>query len=386
MTSDRLQAINPFYVMELMNLAHAEEARGRDVVHMEVGEPDFGCPAPILVAARAALDGGRTQYTSAVGLPALRAAIAGEYESFYGIEIDPSRVIVTPGASGALQLVMALLLDQGDEILMADPGYPCNRHVARLFGARAVPVPVDAGTHYQPTVEQLEACRTSRTRAVLLATPSNPSGSMLSADEIRQIADWARTHDIRLVVDEIYQGLVYGHLPSTALAVAPDAYVVNSFSKYYGMTGWRVGWLIAPLDKVGTLERLAQNFFISPSTPGQYAALAAFEPETRPLLEDRRRQFEQRRDHLLPALRALGLEIPTDPQGAFYIYADAGQFTNDSLAFCKDVLDRTGVVITPGIDFGQHRAQQHLRFAYTVSLDRLNEGVARLGEYLATAR
>lgn len=384
MTSSHLQDINPFYVMELMNLAHAAEAAGRDVIHMEVGEPDFGCPVPILEAAKAALDEGRTQYTSAIGMPVLRAAIAREYRDIYGSEIDPARIIVTPGASGALQLVMALLLDQGDEILMADPGYPCNRHVARLFGGRAIPVPVDAGNAYQPTVKQLEMTCSERTRAILLATPSNPAGSTLSPESLKKIADWARERDICLVVDEIYQGLVYDQPTSTVLSVAPDAFVVNSFSKYYGMTGWRIGWLVAPEAQVSTLERLAQNFFIAPSTPGQFAALAAFAPETRPMLEERRNQFQQRRDHILPGLRALGLEIPVDPHGAFYIYADAKRFTNDSLAFCKDVLEKTGVVITPGVDFGQHKAQQHLRFAYTSSLDRLNEGVVRLGEYLST--
>ncbi len=384
MTSARLHDINPFYVMELMNLAHAEEAAGRDVVHMEVGEPDFGCPQPVIAAGKAALDAGRTQYTAALGLPALRAAIAHEYASFYGVEIDPVRVIVTPGASGALQLIMGMLLDQGDDILMADPGYPCNRHVARLFGARAVPVPVDASTHYQPTVEQLESACTSQTRAVLLATPSNPSGSVLSLDELKRIADWARNREIQLIVDEIYQGLIYGCDLTTVLTVAPEAYVVNSFSKYYGMTGWRVGWLIAPEASVGALERLAQNFFISPSTPGQYSALAALSDETRPLLEERRQQFQERRDHLLPGLRSLGLEIPVDPKGAFYVYADASRYTNDSLGFCKTVLKETGVVITPGVDFGSHKSGQHLRFAYTSGMERLNVGVARLGEYFNT--
>lgn len=384
MISSRLQDINPFYVMELMTLAHAEEAAGRDVVHMEVGEPDFGCPAPIIRAAKAALDEGKTQYTSALGMPSLRAAIAQEYQDFYGVEIDPARVIVTPGASGALQLVMALLLNQGDDILMADPGYPCNRHVARLFGARAVPVPVDASTLYQPTVEQLEAACTEHTRAVMLATPGNPAGSVLPPEALLRITDWAAVRGIKVIVDEIYQGLVYDCEHMTALSVAPDAYIVNSFSKYYGMTGWRIGWLIAPEEKVPPLERLAQNFFISPSTPGQYAAMAAFLPETRPMLEARRQQFQQRRDFLLPELREMGLNIPIDPKGAFYIYADASRYTRDSLGFCKQVLKETGVVITPGVDFGTHHAQQHIRFAYTSSMDRLGEGVARLRDYLQT--
>lgn len=383
MTSARLQDINPFYVMELMSLAHALEAEGRDVVHMEVGEPDFGCPAPIIAAARAALAAGRTQYTSAVGLPALRQAIAQEYAGFYGVQVDQRQVIVTPGASGALQLTMALLLNQGDDILMADPGYPCNRHVARLFGARAVPVPVDADTAYQPTVAQLQAARTPQTRAVLLATPSNPAGSMLAPPALAAIADWARDEGIYLVVDEIYQGLIYDQAPSTTLAVAPDAFVVNSFSKYYGMTGWRVGWLVAPEAHIPALERLAQNFFISPSTPGQYAALAAFDAETRPLLEARRAEFQARRDHLLPSLRALDLGIPIDPQGAFYVYADASCYTRDSLGFCKDLLKATGLVVTPGVDFGKHHAGQHLRFAYTANQARLTEGVSRLADYLA---
>ncbi len=382
MTASRAAGIAPFHVMDLLARARRLETQGRDVVHMEIGEPDFPTPAPIVEAGIAALRAGHTHYTAAAGLPTLRAAIADYYRSDYGVRVLPEQVIVTPGASGALQLAMAALLDPDDELLLSDPGYPCNRHVASLLGARAVAVAVGADTDYQPSVLALASRWTKRTRAVLLASPSNPTGSMLTAAQLSALAGFAHERGGRLIVDEIYHGLTYGQRAPTALAADARCYVINSFSKYFGMTGWRLGWLIAPEPEIPILDRLAQNLFLAASTPAQHAALAAFLPETRSLLEQRRAEFERRRDFLLPALRELGFVIARPPAGAFYLYADASAHTSDSLEFCLRVLDQAGVVITPGVDFGSHAAVTHVRLAYTTSMERLEEGVARLRRYL----
>lgn len=383
MTAKRAAGIAPFHVMDLLARARALEAQGRDLVHMEIGEPDFPTPAPIVEAGIAALRAGHTHYTPATGLPALRAAIADYYRSDYGVAVTPAQVVVTPGASGALQLALAGLLDAGDELLLADPGYPCNRHITSLIGAKAVAVPVAADTDYQPTPERLAAHWTARTRAVLLASPGNPTGGMLDAARLAGLAAFVHGRGARLIVDEIYHGLTYGSRAVTALAADPRCHVVNSFSKYFGMTGWRLGWLIAPEAEVPVLERLAQNLFLAASTPAQHAALAAFAPATRALLEQRRAEFGRRRDFLLPALRRLGFVIERAPAGAFYLYADASRHTQDGLQFCLALLDQAGVVLTPGVDFGEHRAQAHVRFAYTTSMARLEEGVARLARHLA---
>lgn len=384
MTAKRLDSIQPFYVMELMERAKAAEAAGQHLIHMEVGEPDFDTPPGVIAAAHAALDNLPTHYTVAAGLPALREAIAAQYKRIDGLDIDPARIMITPGASGALQLVLALLLDVGDELLLSDPGYPCNRHVAKLLGAHACAVNAAASNDYQPLLADIEQAWTAQSRALLLASPANPTGSVLSLAQLEGYQQLMQQLGGRLIVDEIYHGLVYGQAAATALAVSDELFVVNSFSKYYGMTGWRVGWLVAPEDCVPALNRLAQNLFIAPSTPGQYAALAALEPATRPELERRRASFQERRDYLVPALREIGFDIHASPGGAFYIYADASRFTNDSYAFSLELLEKAGVVVTPGIDFGTNQANTHLRFAYTTGLDALREGVARLKAYLAT--
>jgi aspartate/methionine/tyrosine aminotransferase len=370
--------------MEVLARAQALEARGRDVVHMEVGEPDFPTPAPVVAAARAALDRGLTRYTPALGLPALREAIARHYRDRYGVQVPASRVVVTPGASGALQLLMLAMVAPGREVLLPDPGYPCNRHFVRLAEGRAVGIPVGPDTRYQPTPERLRRFWSPRSRALLLASPSNPTGTALSGPELRAIHAEARDLGLTLIVDEVYQGLVYGTAGTTALALGEDVVVVGSFSKYYGMTGWRLGWIVAPEDLVPTLDRIAQNVFLCASTPAQHAALGAFLPETRVILEERRLELQRRRDYLLPALRGLGLEIPVTPDGAFYLYADVGRFTGDSFAFCESLLEERGVAATPGQDFGQHLPQRHVRFAYTTSLERLAEGVARLARHLGS--
>lgn len=381
----RTADIQPFHVMALLARARELEAAGRSIVHMEIGEPDFPTAAPIVAAGQAALAAGYTHYTPAAGLPQLRAAIAGHYRARHGVAVDPARILVTPGASGALQLVLAALVDPGREVLMSDPGYPCNRNFVRLLEGRAVGVPTDAAHGYQLTPELARAHWSERTAAVLVASPANPSGTLLTREQLVELYALTRERNAALIVDEIYHGLTYGTDAQTALTIADDIFVINSFSKYFGMTGWRLGWLVAPESHVGALDRLAQNLFLAAPTLAQHAALAAFTPEAEAVFEERRQVFAARRDYLLPALRELGFGIPVEPQGAFYLYADCSRFTGDSFAFCRDLLERAGVAVTPGIDFGSYRANAHVRFAYTTALERLQEGVARLRDYLAGA-
>jgi len=379
----RMAGIEPFHVMDLLARARALEAEGRSIIHMEIGEPDFATPAPVIEAGRRALAEGRTHYTPAVGLPALRTAIADFYRGHEGVALDPARVVVTPGASGALQLVMGILVDPGDEVLMADPGYPCNRHFVRLFEGRAVGIPVGTETGYQLTEAKVREHWSERSRAVLLASPSNPTGTLVPGDELRAIVEFVQGRGGRVIVDEIYHGLVYGERPASAVSVSDDMFVINSFSKYFGMTGWRLGWVVAPAAYVRELDKLAQNIFLSAPTPAQHAALAAFAPETLAILEARRLEFQRRRDFLMPALRELGFGIPGVPEGAFYLYADSRRFGDDSFALARRLLEEVGVAVTPGRDFGDHQPASHLRFAYTTSMENLQEGVRRLAGFVA---
>ena len=382
----RMANIEPFHVMDVLARARAMEATGRDIVHMEIGEPDFVTPAPIREAAKQALDAGKTHYTQAVGLPALREAISGFYRDEYGAQVAPERIIVTPGASGALLLALGVMINPGEQVLMADPGYPCNRHFARLLEGRAVGIPVSADSDYQLTPTLLEQNWTADTVATLLASPSNPTGTVVSADHLARMQTFTAAHGGRLIVDEIYHGLIYEGVASTALALpsalADELFVINSFSKYFCMTGWRLGWLVAPAGYVREADKLAQNIFLAAPTISQYAALAAFAPESRAILTEYRDAFRERRDFLLPALRELGFDIPITPAGAFYLYADCSRFTDDSYAFALDILEQVGVAITPGKDFGANQPERHLRFAYTTSLAQLEKGVERLGGYL----
>ncbi len=374
--------IAPFQVMAVLARAKALEAAGRSIIHMEVGEPDFPTAAPIVVAGQRALAEGRTRYTAAAGLPELRQAISDHYQERYGVEVPARRILVTPGASGALQLATATLIDPGDRVLLADPGYPCNRHFVRLVEGEAVGIPVGPETGYQLTAGLVERHWDERTVAVLLASPANPTGTVVAPNELAAIVAAVEARGGRVIMDEIYHGLTYGASLQTALAVSERVFVVNSFSKYYGMTGWRLGWLVAPDDCVGDAEKLAQNLFLAASTPAQYAALAAFAPEARAIFEERRGEFQARRDFLLPALRELGFEIPIAPDGAFYLYADCGRFTDDSHAFALRLLEETGVAITPGLDFGHHLPRRHVRFAYTNAVPRLADGMERLRQAL----
>jgi aspartate/methionine/tyrosine aminotransferase len=376
----RLSKIEPFHVMDILARARAMEAQGRSIIHMEIGEPDFPTAPAIVQAGIAALQAGRTHYTPSLGLPELRAAIAASYPAH--ARPDAGRVAVTPGASGALQLIFAALINPGDQVLMADPGYPCNRHFVSLFEGEPRAIPVDASTGYQLNADLVRRHWTGRTVAVLLASPSNPTGTIIAPDEMAQIARAVDERGGVLIVDEIYHGLIYGEEAVTALAHSQNLFVVNSFSKYYGMTGWRLGWLVAPASCVPAIDKLAQNIFLAANTPAQYAALAAYDAGVQQELQKRRDIFRDRRDFLLPALRELGFEIPLVPQGAFYLYADCSRFTDDSQAFALRLLDQAGVAITPGLDFGSHRAAWHVRFSYANTLDNLREGVARLREYL----
>ncbi len=376
----RTQNIQPFYVMEVLARAWRMEARGRSVIHLEVGEPDFDSPAAVVKAGRAALAQGHTKYTPALGVPELRSAIAKTYPRACRPRVN--RVAVTPGSSGALMLAFGILIDEGDEVLLADPGYPCNSNFIRLYGGKPRLIPTDASTNYQLTAELIRRNWTGRTRAVLIASPSNPTGTIVSPRDMTAIVRTVEELGGICIVDEIYHGLIYDVEIRSALYDSPDVFVVNSFSKYYGMTGWRIGWMVCPENYIDDVTKFAQNLYISTSAPAQYAALAALTPQVRAECERRRRQFEERRDYLVPALRDIGFKIPVVPQGAFYVYADITEFSNDSEKFAMKVLQKTGVAITPGRDFGTHRHLQHVRVSYANTLERLQEAVSRLTDFV----
>jgi len=384
--SRRSHEIAPFHVMSLLARAQALEQAGHDVIHLEIGEPDFTTAEPVVRAGQAALAAGHTRYTAARGLPALRQAISGFYRSHYGLDIDPERILVTPGGSGALLLASSLLVDPGRHWLLADPGYPCNRHFLRLVEGGAQLVPVGPDTAYQLTPSLVEQHWNADSVGALVASPANPTGTVLSADELAALSKALQARGGHLVVDEIYHGLTYGLDAASVLQVDDNAFVLNSFSKYFGMTGWRLGWLVAPPAAVPDLEKLAQNLYISASSIAQHAALACFSAESMAIFEQRREAFRERRDYLLPALRELGFRIEVEPQGAFYLYADVSAFTDDAQAFCAHFLETEHVAFTPGLDFGFHRANQHVRLAYTQEVPRLQEAVARIARGLKRFR
>jgi aspartate/methionine/tyrosine aminotransferase len=384
--SRRSQDIAPFHVMSLLARAQALEQQGFDVIHLEIGEPDFTTADPIVRAGQAALGAGHTRYTAARGLPALRTAIAGFYGTRYDLDLDPERILVTPGGSGALLLASSLLVDPDKHWLLADPGYPCNRHFLRLVEGAAQLVPVGPQTAYQLTPALVDAHWNAASVGALVASPANPTGTVLPAEALSALSQSLKARGGHLVVDEIYHGLTYGMDAPSVLQVDNDAFVLNSFSKYFGMTGWRLGWLVAPPQAVPELEKLAQNLYISASSIAQHAALACFEPDTLAIFEQRRHAFQARRDYLLPALRELGFRIEVEPEGAFYLYCDVSGFTNDAQAFCAHFLETEHVAFTPGLDFGHYRANQHVRLAYTQEIPRLQEAVARIRRGLETWR
>jgi aspartate/methionine/tyrosine aminotransferase len=377
-TSRRCAEIQPFVVMDVLARAHALEAAGRRVIHMEIGEPDFTAPGPVVRAAVRALRAGQTAYTATLGLPALREAIAGHYQTAFGLRVAPARIAVTSGASAGLLLVLALYVNPGDEILVPDPGYPGYRHMVRAFEGRARALGVSAATDFQPTLAMVRAAWGPRTRGLLLGSPSNPTGTVIPEDEMSRIARFVATRGGVLIVDEIYQGLVYGRRPASAVGLPGEVAVVNSFSKYFCMTGWRLGWVALPPGRMREFEKLAQHLFICAPTVAQHAALACFAPQTLKILERRRREFQRRRDFLVPALERAGLEIPARPAGAFYLYA---RCPVDGRRFAMELLEKAGVAATPGIDFGGHGTRRFVRFAYTRAMSDLEEAAERLARY-----
>ncbi|MGZ5099591.1 MAG: pyridoxal phosphate-dependent aminotransferase [Usitatibacter sp.] len=378
----RMAHIEPFEVMEIQTLAREIEARGADVIHLEIGEPDFTTPRPIVEAAKRALDSKPMFYTSALGLAELREAIARFYAERYKVEVPASRVIVTAGSSAALLLAFGVLLDADDEVLLADPGYPCNRHFVRVLGAVPRAIAVGPGTRYQLTAELARRHWGPKTRMAMVASPSNPTGTLVTTEETAKLAALVREKGGTLLMDEIYHGLTYGIDARTAAEHGEDILVVNSFSKYFQMTGWRLGWLVAPPHLVRRIETLAQNIFISPSAVAQHAALACFGADTLAIVEQRREQLDARRRFLIPALESIGLRVPVVPQGAFYIYADCSQLADSSFELARRILTEAHVAVTPGKDFGANHPERHIRIAYTQPVARLEEAVLRIGKLL----
>lgn len=382
--ADRTRNFTPFKVVDFLQAANELQAQGKDVVRMAIGEPGFVTAEPITALGKLALDEGKTSYTPPCGIPELRQAISDHYRDMYKVDVDPSRIIVTTGSSVALGMICDLLLNPGDGLLMSDPGYPCNPNFVRRLDAEPQFVPVDAGTNFQLNAELVASHWRDNTVGLMLASPSNPTGEIISRENLSALYREVSSRGGNLIVDEIYHGLTYADEPiSSILEITDGAFVVNSFSKYFGMTGWRLGWMVVPEGLVEVINVMIQNFYISSPSIAQYAALAAFSPETREILDGRRMEFKKRRDFLVPALRELGFGISHVPDGAFYVYADVQAFTDDSEAFCWQLLNEHGVACTPGTDFGQHKANHHVRFAYTEPLERLQEGVARLRSALA---
>jgi aspartate/methionine/tyrosine aminotransferase len=376
--------------MDFAKQAAALEARGHHVSKLSIGEPDFGAPPVVRSAMREAMDGRPMTYTAALGLPALRQAIARFYLDQHGVEVDPSRAVVTAGASAALVLATAALVDPGDEVIIGDPSYPCNRQIVESFGARVTLVPTTAETCFQLDAASVRSYWTDSTRGIMIATPSNPTGTSVPADELAAICDLARERDAWRIVDEIYLNLSdhddQGRPPRSALSLDPGAIVVNSFSKYFGMTGWRLGWCVVPEPLVPAMERLAQNYFLCASAPAQHAALACFTPESLAVCEARRAEFIQRRALVLEGLERIGLSVPVAPDGAFYVYFDVSRTGLTSWEFCERALQEAHVALTPGRDFGVDTAETHVRLSYAASTDELSEGIARLGKFLATLK
>ena len=381
--SRRMHEIQPFFAMDILARARELEQAGRDIVHMEIGEPDFPTPPLILESAARSLKDGAIKYTPAAGLPQLRQAIAGHYRSRHGLDLDPRRIFLTPGASGALMLALGVLVNPGDSVAMADPGYPCYPNFVRLFDGLPLRVAVDAESGFNLTAGLLKAQGDQELAGVIVASPANPTGSILSPVALRDLVAGVMAREGFVIADEIYHGLEYGAPAATALTCSDQVFVINSFSKYFGMTGWRLGWAVVPNWAIDAAERLAQNLFISAPTLSQLAALAAFEPANLEELERRRHIFTERRNLLCAGLQGLGFRLHARPEGAFYVYADASQVTSDSRTFALDLLQEAGVAVTPGLDFGVNQTERYLRFCYTASAERLGEGLTRLQRFIA---
>ena len=382
----RARSAQPFHAMSLNARAREIEAEGGDVAKLSLGEPDFGAPPGVHEAMRATMDGRPLPYTPAAGLPALRQAVANLYASRHGVDVDPRNILITAGASAGLLLAIALTTESGDDVIMADPCYPCNRELVEAFGGRVVLAPTNAASRYQLDVRTMTQVWTSSTNAIVLATPSNPTGTTIPFDELVRICREARARGAWRIVDEIYLSLADpnagGRPARTALETDREVMIVSSFSKYFGMTGWRLGWLVLPDELLAAADNLAVNFFLCASAPTQMAALACFTPEALASCEARRVELVARRRIALDGLKRIGLPVPVEPDGAFYVYFDISRTGLDSSTFCSRALEEAHVALTPGTDFGPAMASTHVRLSYAASRPELTAGMERLSAFV----
>ncbi|OUR69640.1 aminotransferase [Marinomonas sp. 42_23_T18] len=382
--ANRVEQISPFQVMAILGRAKEIQAQGVDVIHLEVGEPDFVASQSVQKAGIDAIEKGLSGYTSATGLPQLREKIAEHYQKKYQVKINPNRILVTPGASGALQLLSSLMVDAGKNVLMPDPCYPCNRHFLIQVGAKANLIATQAKNNFEIPIDDIKTHWDEDSTGMWLASPANPTGTVLSKSYLQSALDEVNLLGGHLMVDEIYQGLVYQGRDFTALSLSDDIFVINSFSKYFAMTGWRLGWIVVPEWAIEGATKLAQNLFISAPTIAQYAALEAFSDDSMQEFERRRQALDARRKLLLSGLQEIGLPPVVPAQGAFYVYVDVSNITDDAMSWCLALLEAEGVALTPGADFGLEQAHKYVRFAYTCDENRLKEALVRIKRFILT--
>ncbi|WP_339639232.1 aminotransferase class I/II-fold pyridoxal phosphate-dependent enzyme [uncultured Sulfitobacter sp.] len=379
MRNSTRSAVDPFIVMDVMQAASAAEEAGRHIIHMEVGQPGTGAPKGAAEALTKAMGEGALGYTVALGLPALRARIAQMYGEWYNVDLDPARVVITPGSSGGFLLAFTSLFDSGDRVGIGAPGYPSYRQILRALGMQPVDLPAAPENRYQPVAADFAG---EDLRGLLVASPANPSGTMLDRPALSALTDACVGNDMSFISDEIYHGIEYDKKAVTALEVTDDCYVINSFSKYFSMTGWRVGWMVVPEDQVRVVERIAQNMFICAPHASQIAALAAMDCDDE--LQANLAVYRRNRDLMITGLKEAGFTDIAPPDGAFYVYAGVSRFTEDSRAFAAEILEKAGVAVTPGLDFDPARGHKTLRFSYARSTADMEEGIARLKAFMAT--
>lgn len=378
MRNSTRSAVDPFIVMDVMQAASAAEEAGRHIIHMEVGQPGTGAPKGASAALTKAMGEGALGYTVALGLPALRARIAQMYGEWYNVDLDPARVVITPGSSGGFLLAFTALFDSGDRVGIGAPGYPSYRQILRALGMQPVDLPAAPENRYQPVAADFAG---EDLRGLLVASPANPSGTMLDRLALTALTEACAANDMSFISDEIYHGIEYDKKAVTALEVSDDCYVINSFSKYFSMTGWRVGWMVVPEDQVRVVERIAQNMFICAPHASQIAALAAMDCDDE--LQANLAVYRRNRDLMITGLQEAGFTDIAPPDGAFYVYADVSRFTDDSRAFAAEILEKAGVAVTPGLDFDPARGHKTLRFSYARSTADMEEGIARLKAFMA---
>ncbi|MES0372345.1 MAG: aminotransferase class I/II-fold pyridoxal phosphate-dependent enzyme [Mariprofundaceae bacterium] len=372
----KIDLIEPFRVMQLLERGKELEAEGKKIIHMEIGEPDFLTPDSVITAAKNHLDHHNQFYTPSTGAPELQQALSDWYGTEYGVEVSPERILITPGTSGAFNMIYSVLLEAGESVLLPDPGYPCQRNFIRLAGGEPANIPVGPESRYHLSNDLVQKNWTDKTRAAVVINPGNPTGTLIDPDELKKIALTCSDRGGYLISDEIYHGLTYGTKAPCALQFDDQAIVVNGFSKRWAMTGWRVGWIIVPENLVDACRRVMQNIFIAAPTLSQYAAIAALKEKN--AIEMMRQAYDERRQYLLSELPRLGFDIVVEPQGAFYIYANVKNITDNAKSFCWDLLEKRGVAITPGEDFGTFNSNSHVRFSYATGMEELQEGIRRL--------